>query len=103
MTLRGELIGFIVQELPNDASIAHVLQQEGILYPTWDAAMNAASLLANGLSEKYNSKLMCILRTSSRNACLENGFTTSHRLQDWRCDVVIISQYKPLKIMAAKN
>lgn len=89
MTSRGELIGFLVQELPDDICAAHILQQERILYNTWDAAIIAASLLASSLSDKYNSKLTCILRSTSRNACLENGYVISHRLHDWRCDVAI--------------
>jgi hypothetical protein len=86
---RGELLGFIVQELPDDVSTVDIIHQGHTVYPTWDAAIRAASLLANGLAEKYNSNITCILRSSSRNTCLENGYVISHRLIDWRCDIVI--------------
>lgn len=97
MTSRGELIGFLVQELPDDISATHILHQERILYTTWDTAMMAASLLAGKLAEQYNSKLTCILRSSSRNSCVENGYIISHRLHDWRCDVAIFPVFAQLK------
>jgi hypothetical protein len=94
---RGDILGFLVQELPDDISTSDILQQERILYPTWDAAIIASSLLANRLSDKYNSKVTCILRSSSRNACIESGYAISHRLHDWRCDVIIYPVFAALK------
>ena len=87
--VRGELLGFLVQEMPDDISSTDILHQERLLYATWDSAIIAASLLTNTLSDKYNARATCVLRSTSRAACLDNGYVTSHRLHDWRCDVLI--------------
>jgi arabinogalactan endo-1,4-beta-galactosidase len=88
-TLNGALLGFLVQELPDDVSSHDLLHQRRIVYPTWDAAIRAASELANSIGEKYESKITCILRSASYTLCLENGYVISHRIHDWRCDVII--------------
>jgi hypothetical protein len=90
-----ELVGFIVQEIADDLSAHDVLQQARVLYSTWDAAVSAAGVLAHTAAERCSTRATCILRGTSYNTCLENGFVVLYRIHDWRSDVYVFPVYRP--------
>lgn len=84
-----EIIGYLVYLVNNEVTTQDILYQNRVLYSTWEAATAAAGEMAR----KCEGKPICLLRSTSRNICHDNGYTTAYRLHS--ADVLIFPVHAP--------
>ena len=74
------IAGYLVYEVNDDLTIQDVLYQKRILYTRWEDAIAAASALAAEVAERWSTKPISILRSTSHARCESNGHVISHHI-----------------------
>ena len=85
------VIGYLVYLVNNEVTAQDILYQNRVLYPKWEEATAVAGALAEKTSNEYSGKPICVLRSTSRTICHDNGYTTAFRLNS--ADILIFPVY----------
>lgn len=80
------IVGYLVQVVDDEVTAKDVLYQQWILYPTWEAAVAAASTITSKHTDE-GDKVICTLRGTSKSTCHTMGHVMAYRLDSK--DVII--------------
>jgi hypothetical protein len=76
-----EIIGYFVQVVDDEVTAKDILYQQRILYPTWEAALDAASKLVSKHAHNDQISPICTLRSTSKSTCHSMGYVMAYRLE----------------------